>query len=289
MHENLGLQHDAYVSSDEILERVGRIGELAPGRRTGRQRPGPLLRLSTARSAPSASSRPLSHEYCDRCNRVRLTADGRLRLCLFGDHAVDLRAPLRAGASTRELADLLRSRDADQARTPSPAVRRGRLPDARLLRNRRLSQQRHGRRAALSHIKGTAGMDEVYLRTDEAASRRRASTRWCASTRRSSRGILRRMVGDAEAALDLTQDVFLAAFRMLKADPNRELTAGWLYRAATNGAISFMRRREDLADAAARSRNRSRRLAARRAQRRVGRSSGRARRGCRRSRPRLCC
>jgi RNA polymerase sigma factor (sigma-70 family) len=57
---------------------------------------------------------------------------------------------------------------------------------------------------------------------------------------------LRRMVGDAEVALDLTQDVFLSAYRMLKADPERELTAGWLYRAATNGAISFLRRKRIL-------------------------------------------
>ena len=52
---------------------------------------------------------PLSHDYCDRCNRVRLTADGRLRLCLFGDHALDLRTPLRAGAAGEELAALMRS------------------------------------------------------------------------------------------------------------------------------------------------------------------------------------
>jgi RNA polymerase sigma factor (sigma-70 family) len=57
---------------------------------------------------------------------------------------------------------------------------------------------------------------------------------------------LRRMVGDAEVALDLTQDVFLSAYRVLQADPQRELTAGWLYRAATNGAISFLRRRKIL-------------------------------------------
>lgn len=54
---------------------------------------------------------------------------------------------------------------------------------------------------------------------------------------------LRRMVGDAESALDLTQDVFLSAYRMLQADPSRELRVGWLYRAATNAAISFMRRK----------------------------------------------
>jgi cyclic pyranopterin phosphate synthase len=40
---------------------------------------------------------PLTHTYCASCNRVRLTADGRLRTCLFGDHEVDLRGPLRAG------------------------------------------------------------------------------------------------------------------------------------------------------------------------------------------------
>ncbi len=57
---------------------------------------------------------------------------------------------------------------------------------------------------------------------------------------------VRRMVGDAEVALDLTQDVFLSAYRMLQADPARELNAGWLYRAATNAGISFLRRKKIL-------------------------------------------
>jgi RNA polymerase sigma factor (sigma-70 family) len=57
---------------------------------------------------------------------------------------------------------------------------------------------------------------------------------------------VRRMIGDAEAAMDVTQDVFLAAYRMLQAEPQRELTAGWLYRASTNAAISYLRRRKIL-------------------------------------------
>ena len=57
---------------------------------------------------------------------------------------------------------------------------------------------------------------------------------------------LRRMVGDAEVALDLAQDVFFSAYRMLCADPARELRVGWLYRAATNAAISFLRRKKIL-------------------------------------------
>jgi RNA polymerase sigma-70 factor (ECF subfamily) len=52
------------------------------------------------------------------------------------------------------------------------------------------------------------------------------------------------MVGDSEAALDLTQDVFFAAYRTLQRDPSRPLTAGWLYKTATNSAISYLRRKK---------------------------------------------
>ena len=45
----------------------------------------------------------MSHTYCGSCNRVRLTADGRLRTCLFGEHSVNLRDPLRAGESMAPL------------------------------------------------------------------------------------------------------------------------------------------------------------------------------------------
>ena len=40
---------------------------------------------------------PMSHNFCDGCNRMRLTADGMLRPCLFGDLQTNLRDPLRAG------------------------------------------------------------------------------------------------------------------------------------------------------------------------------------------------
>jgi cyclic pyranopterin phosphate synthase len=108
VHENLDMQRDAYVASDEILERIGEIGELRAV--TGPSGNGPARYFAFPRAAGAVGViSPLSHDYCERCNRVRLTADGRLRLCLFGDHALDLRAPLRAGATTAQLADLLRS------------------------------------------------------------------------------------------------------------------------------------------------------------------------------------
>lgn len=51
---------------------------------------------------------PMSHEFCDRCNRVRLTADGFLKLCLNHRAGVDLRGLLREGISEAELETALR-------------------------------------------------------------------------------------------------------------------------------------------------------------------------------------
>ena len=51
---------------------------------------------------------PVSEPFCADCNRLRLTADGKLRTCLFSLHETDLRAPLRAGADDAELGSIVR-------------------------------------------------------------------------------------------------------------------------------------------------------------------------------------
>ncbi|HET9123658.1 MAG TPA: GTP 3',8-cyclase MoaA, partial [Solirubrobacteraceae bacterium] len=51
---------------------------------------------------------PVSEPFCADCNRVRLTADGRLRTCLFSLNETDLRGPLRAGATDAELIQIIR-------------------------------------------------------------------------------------------------------------------------------------------------------------------------------------
>jgi GTP 3',8-cyclase len=51
---------------------------------------------------------PVSEPFCGDCNRVRLTADGRLRTCLFSLRETDLRAPMRAGADDDELELIIR-------------------------------------------------------------------------------------------------------------------------------------------------------------------------------------
>jgi len=52
---------------------------------------------------------PVSEPFCAQCNRVRLTAEGRLRLCLLRDDEVDLREPLRSGMDDEALKALIRS------------------------------------------------------------------------------------------------------------------------------------------------------------------------------------
>jgi GTP 3',8-cyclase len=51
---------------------------------------------------------PVSEPFCGDCDRIRLTADGKLRTCLFSINETDLRAPLRSGATDVELEQILR-------------------------------------------------------------------------------------------------------------------------------------------------------------------------------------
>ena len=52
---------------------------------------------------------PVSQPFCDDCNRIRLTADGHLRTCLFSRNETSLRDPMRDGADDAELSEIIRS------------------------------------------------------------------------------------------------------------------------------------------------------------------------------------
>ena len=91
------LTWDHVVPSDEVLARVRALGDIAPDAGPARGN-GPAV-YWRFRDAPGTIGviTPMTHTYCEKCNRVRLTADGRLRTCLFGDHEVLLRDAVRAG------------------------------------------------------------------------------------------------------------------------------------------------------------------------------------------------
>ena len=94
--DNLDISANEYVSALEILQRLQNIAELVPV--TGPQGNGPATYFRFEGAAGTIGViTPMSHNYCDRCNRMRLTADGQLRPCLFGDIQTNLRDALRRG------------------------------------------------------------------------------------------------------------------------------------------------------------------------------------------------
>ena len=85
------------VPSDDVIARIARLGALRPASGPARGNgPAQYYRLDGGLGSIGVIT-PMTHKYCETCNRVRLTADGRLRTCLFGDHEVNLRDPLRRG------------------------------------------------------------------------------------------------------------------------------------------------------------------------------------------------
>ena len=85
---------EAYYSSDEIMNDIEQVFELVPTTETTNG-PSKYFKLPETGTRVGFIS-PHSHNFCDDCNRVRLTCEGRLLLCLGQEHSVDLRKTLRA-------------------------------------------------------------------------------------------------------------------------------------------------------------------------------------------------
>lgn len=118
------------VSSAETMARIeASLGRLVPLDVSGEQ-PARTYRLPGAAGSLGFIS-PWSQPFCSRCGRLRLTADGRLRLCLLHDDEVDLLTPLRRGASYDQLKALLRA--AAFGRPAGHALADGAFPRARLM------------------------------------------------------------------------------------------------------------------------------------------------------------
>jgi cyclic pyranopterin phosphate synthase len=93
---------EEYIPSHEIRRRIeAALGPLEPAELPG-SGPARYWRLKGAPGAIGFIS-PLSEHFCAGCNRLRLTADGRLMPCLFSDLELDLRTPLRGGADDATL------------------------------------------------------------------------------------------------------------------------------------------------------------------------------------------
>lgn len=102
------IKENKLVAVQEMMATIQEsLGQLEPCWPTSGNGPAKYYQLSGA-SGTIGFIGPVTDCFCSQCNRFRLTADGRLRPCLLEDSEVDLKGPLRRGASTQELEGLMR-------------------------------------------------------------------------------------------------------------------------------------------------------------------------------------
>ena len=94
------------VPGATIVEAIDRVFPLLPEREDAE----PATTFRFADGAPGAVGviASVTEPFCDTCNRLRLTAEGQLRACLFALEETDLRGPMRSGAGDDELGALIR-------------------------------------------------------------------------------------------------------------------------------------------------------------------------------------
>lgn len=95
-----------FIPTKEVKERLSSLGILEPIPSSQGNGPAKYYRFPGAKGTVGFIS-PLSEHFCFNCNRLRLTVDGKLRPCLLSDKEVDLKTPLRCGASLEELRVLI--------------------------------------------------------------------------------------------------------------------------------------------------------------------------------------
>jgi cyclic pyranopterin phosphate synthase len=96
-----------FVSATEMRKRLESLGKLEPCLPTVGNGPAKYFRLPGAKGTIGFIT-PVSEHFCFQCNRMRLTADGKLRPCLLSDYEIDLRQPLRDGISKAGLKKLFK-------------------------------------------------------------------------------------------------------------------------------------------------------------------------------------
>ncbi len=97
---------EKFISTEEIKSIVACLGTLTPAK-LSRAGPARYYRFDGAPGVIGFIS-PLSNHFCNECNRLRLTADGKLRPCLFSETEIDLKPTLRSSASDDEIKRLLK-------------------------------------------------------------------------------------------------------------------------------------------------------------------------------------
>ena len=103
-HVNCGDYDRLYVPIGEIIRKISGIERAKVNPILENPGPARLCALPGAKGKVGFIA-PMSWHFCGSCNRLRLTADGKIRTCLFSNHEMDVKAVLRNGALKKELVE----------------------------------------------------------------------------------------------------------------------------------------------------------------------------------------
>jgi len=101
-----GAEAVQFVPVSEMRKQLEQLGELEPCLPSVGNGPAKYFRFPRARGTIGFIT-PVSEHFCFHCNRLRLTANGKLRPCLLSDYEIDLKQPLRSGTSLAGLKQLI--------------------------------------------------------------------------------------------------------------------------------------------------------------------------------------
>lgn len=96
-----------FISGEELEAKVRAFGDVYDADSPGGAGPARYFRLKGAKGTLGIIGSSKGH-FCESCNRVRLTADGKLRTCLFSDREIDILPALRRGGNPEEIKAIIR-------------------------------------------------------------------------------------------------------------------------------------------------------------------------------------
>lgn len=94
------------LTGAEIIDQIHAVWPLDPIVRPNQREPADLFRFRDGKGEVGLIS-SVSEPFCESCNRIRITADGKLRTCLFSLSETDLKTPLRSGTTDDTIAELI--------------------------------------------------------------------------------------------------------------------------------------------------------------------------------------
>lgn len=98
---------DCYIPAEEIINNINnKLGTLTEEHKLAGSGPAKYFRLPGAPGTIGFIT-AISEHFCQQCNRLRLTANGKLRPCLYDNREIDIKAALRAGSTPEQLAEVI--------------------------------------------------------------------------------------------------------------------------------------------------------------------------------------